>query len=188
MQPGHPAEILIRVSALVGRPCDFEFSKYVYVPQSTKDERELVRLPADRALAAVPALLESLNERQELALHSRVSASGVVLHIPMLDLIGPFCPAMVDPLRSLMGEFSVPEFWVYDTGRSAHVYGLGLLPDERLVKFFARSLLLNLPGREPIVDARWIGHRIYAECGSLRWSCNTKQYLQGPVKSGSFRT
>jgi hypothetical protein len=168
-------------------PCEYEFSKYVYVPQSTKDEREIARIPSANAAAALEPLLAGLNPLQELALHSRISCGGAYRHVPMLDLAERFSEAHLQALRGLMAEFEVGEFAVYHSGRSAHVYGLALLSDDRLRQFFARALLLNLPGKEPLVDSRWIGHRLYAGYGSLRWSCNTKQYLNWPKTIGVFK-
>jgi len=50
----------------------------------------------------------------------------------------------------MMHEFKVPEFAVYNTGRSAHVYGLGLLEQSEVLRFFGRALLLNLPDEPPL--------------------------------------
>ncbi|MGE3262342.1 MAG: hypothetical protein AB7K68_11230 [Bacteriovoracia bacterium] len=186
--PDHPAELLERLNRLMKGPFDYEFSKYVYVPQSTKDDREYLRVPSLEAAGKVDSLLGSLKAHQELALHSRLFRGSEVLHIPMLDLDQAFSDTHLAALNDLMREFGVSEFAVYNSGRSAHVYGLGLLSAERLNQFFARALLLNLPGKKPIVDARWIGHRLYAGYGSLRWSCNTKQYLGAPKAIGIFRS
>lgn len=188
MRENHPVELLDRFSLLAGAPFHYEFSKYVYVPQSTKDEREYARVPSVGAAQAMEPLLASLNPIQELALHSRIEVNGERLHFPMLDLAERFSEDHLQALRGLMAEFEVGEFAVYHSGRSAHVYGLALLSDERLRQFFARALLLNLPGKDPVVDSRWIGHRLYAGYGSLRWSCNTKQYLAWPKSIGIFKS
>lgn len=185
--PEHPAGLLERVNQLVPGPFDYEFSKYVYVPQSTKDDREYLRVPSPEVVGRVDSLLASLKGKQELALHSRIFRGSEVLHIPMLDLEEVFSEIHLAALTALMREFGIPAFAAYNSGRSAHVYGLGLLAPERLIQFFARALLLNLPGKKAIVDARWVGHRLYAGYGSLRWSCNTKQYLSAPKAIGIFR-
>ncbi|MGZ3695654.1 MAG: primase 1D-like protein [Bdellovibrionota bacterium] len=184
--PDHPSSLLPRLSLLGGVAFEFEFSKYVYIPQSTRDDREYIRVKGVEAFAQQASLLGALNPDQELALHSRIFLASGVKHIPMLDLAGKFSDLHRDSIAALMKEFTIKEFAVFDSGRSAHVYGIGLLSAERQIQFFARALLLNLPGKPDLVDSRWIGHRIYAGYGSLRWSCNTKQYLSTPKAIGLF--
>lgn len=184
--PSHPSGLLERISKLVGEPFEFEFSKYVYVPQSTRDDREYIRAQATEAAALYERVHASLGAAQEVALHSRIFKGSEELHIPMLDLAEEFSDNHLRAIRALMAEFGVKEFAVYHSGRSAHVYGLGLLSPPELMKFFGHALLLNLPGAAPLVDSRWIGHRVYAGYGSLRWSCNTKQYLSPPKAIGLF--
>lgn len=185
----HPSELLPLFQRLLPGSFTFEFSKYVYKPQSTIDERELVHISCEQAEAFLPELMQSLNPQQELALHSRIIlAQKEYFYFPMLDLLGKFEPWMIPALEGLMREFKIPQFAIYDSGRSGHVYGIHLLNQDQLIKFFSRALLLNLPGKDPMIDTRWIGHRIYAGYGSLRWSCNTKQYLAFPTKVGIFTT
>lgn len=189
MRDNHPVELLDQFCQLTGKGArfSFEFSKYVYVPQSTEDDREYLELTPGEVRAQLDELLAGLKPNQELAMHSRIFLGTQAQHFPMLDLAAQFSEAHLPPLRTLMLEFGIKEFAAYHSGRSAHIYGLGLLSDEALRKFFARALLLNFPGQEPLVDARWIGHRLYAGYGSLRWSCNTKQYLSWPKTIGIFR-
>jgi hypothetical protein len=184
--PEHPVGLIERINRLQPEPFEYEFSKYIYVPQSTKDDREYLRLPSAQALNKYEELLLGLKEKQELALHSRIFNGSECLHFPMLDLAEEFSDLHVKAISSLMCEFNIPQFAAYHSGRSAHIYGLGLLTGEKMIQFLARALLLNLPGKETIVDSRWIGHRIYAGYGSLRWSCNTKQYLSAPKAIGLF--
>jgi hypothetical protein len=133
------------------------------------------------------SLLGGLGPGQDLALHSKLRLTGGArAHIPMLDLQGEFREAWVDPIRALLTGFGVERFAVYATGRSAHVYGLSPIAEADLVPYFARALLLNLPEEEPIVDVRWIGHRLEAGYGSLRWSCNGPRYLRKPELAGVY--
>lgn len=184
---GHPIELLNFYLDSYG-PFELEFSKYVYRPRSTVDDREYFRAPAGEATRYYRELEASLQPGQDLALHSTFSfGESNKRHIPMMDLMGKFEEAWVEPIGRMLGLFGVGEFAVYGTGRSAHVYGLGLIAPEQIMPFFARSLLLNLPDQAPIVDSRWIGHRLLAGYGSLRWSCNGGQYLQKPELIGRFR-
>jgi hypothetical protein len=188
LSPGsHPVDLLDFFTAAFGQ-FELEFSKYIYRPRSTLDDREYFRASAAEAFRRYKALEEGLLPSQDLALHSTITFSGSnKRHIPMMDLMGKFDESWVQPIGRAMALFGVEEFAVYSTGRSAHVYGLGLISPEQVTPFFARSLLLNLPDQPPIVDSRWIGHRLLAGYGSLRWSCNGEQYLQKPEWIGTFR-
>lgn len=184
---GHPVSLLPGFAALAGKTSRFEFSKYVYVPQSTADDREYVKADAASAAARAAELLGTLNPAQELAFHSRIfSEEGELRHVPMLDLAGPFGPTPLEGVAKLMREFAVEKFSVYLSGRSSHVYGHTLLSQDELYRFFAKALLLNLPDAPAIVDSRWIGHRLLAGYGSLRWSLNTPQYKKYPEHIGTY--
>jgi hypothetical protein len=185
--PGsHPIDLLDFYTAAFGS-FELEFSKYIYRPRSTVDDREYFRAPAADASRQYEALEAGLQPGQDLALHSTFTfAGGEKRHIPMMDLMGKFEPDWVEPIGRMMALFGIGEFAVYGTGRSAHVYGLGLISSAEVMPFFARSLLLNLPDQAPIVDSRWIGHRLLAGYGSLRWSCNGGQYLQKPELIRTF--
>lgn len=185
-QEKHPSRLLTHFSALLEPPFRFEFSKYIYKPQSTADEREYFSFTPTEAVDGAASLMNSLRPEQELAFHSRICAEGEVFHVPMLDLACNVDDHTAEALLAFMARFNIRSFELYRSGRSGHVYGLELLPDSLLTKFFAHALLLNLPGKPPLVDSRWIGHRLYAGYGSLRWSCNTKQYLQYPHRIGRY--
>jgi hypothetical protein len=183
----HPAALLELIAKQTGIPFAFEFSKYFYKPQSTEDEREYFSFPAADAYQLALEQMQKLAAPFDLALHSRLDLKHRgIHHIPMLDLACEMSDEIVPALTTFLREFGVKEFAVYSSGRSGHVYGLNLIPDTALTKYFARALLLNLPGKSPIVDSRWIGHRLYAGYGSLRWTCNSPQYLQLPTEYGRY--
>lgn len=189
MSLDHPNALLDFYIRAIPRNCILEFSKYVYRPRSTIDDREYFQIPGSQVAQTVPDLMKSLAPDQELAIHSLIQvATGRTVHIPMLDLMGTFQESYVKPIAQMMHEFKVPEFAVFNTGRSAHIYGLGLLEQQEVIRFFGRSLLLNLPDEPAIVDSRWVGHRTMAGYGSLRLTCNTKQYLQLPTLAGKFKS
>jgi hypothetical protein len=189
VNPGsHPIELVSFFLRSCGGPFAFEFSKYVYRPRSTEDDREYFRAEAESVREAYEKACTGLRPGQDIAVHSTLSfANGRKMHIPMIDLSGRFEEKWVTPIGRLMRAFGIGEFAIYSTGRSAHVYGLGLIAPEQVVHFFGHSLLLNLPDQAPIVDTRWVGHRLIAGYGSLRWSCNGGQYLQLPELLGRFK-
>src|SRR4051794_31048566 len=108
--PEHPVGLLERINRLQPEPFEYEFSRYIYIPQSTKDDREYLRLPSAEALSKYEELIQGLKGNQELALHSRIFTRGESLHFPMLDLSEEFSDLHVKAISSLMGEFNIPQF------------------------------------------------------------------------------
>ncbi|MGC1520222.1 MAG: hypothetical protein WA803_01670, partial [Steroidobacteraceae bacterium] len=78
------------------------------------------------------------------------------------------------------GNALTSSFLYFDSGRSFHAYGLQLISPGEWREFMAKLLLLNLPEGEHLIDARWVGHRLVAGYGALRWSANSDFYLQVP--------
>lgn len=182
----HPLEFAKCFAENLDQAVTLQFARYIYQPQSTKDDREYFTLKSSDLPQNFPRLFHELKPKQEIALQSKFEVKGKHFHIPMLDLLSRFNETMIPGLKALMNEFGVKEFWVYETGRSAHVYGLQPIDSDQLISFFGKALLLNLPGKEAVVDSRWVGHRIVARNGSLRWSCNSEQYHQLPKKLGEY--
>lgn len=162
-----------------------EFSRYRYKPQSLFDDRSIFSLNyielTDDWLSKT---FDSLLPDEELAIHSAIKVDGKRYHIPMID----FCctPKQLEEAKRIVSKLlpnnisSTLNF--YDSGRSMHAYAASLLSPKEWIKFNGRLLLCNLPNKEPIVDSRWIGHRIIAGYSSLRISCNTPTYKKMPVK------
>jgi hypothetical protein len=184
----HPIRTLETIRDANPRLSSFEFAKYVYRPQSRRDERKTFTVDAqfvsDDWLAKEIA---SLAPNEELALQSRVKLhDGSYLHIPMIDFIASSADQSL-----AVGEWVDRAVFlhidIYATGRSFHGYGLRLLTDQDWQQFMGQLLLANLPGDPPVVDTRWIGHRLVAGYGALRWSRNTNVYRQLPKKLASLR-
>jgi len=83
-------------------------------------------------------------------------------------------------LPDLLDKDILQTLFFFNSGRSLHGYGLRLLTYVEWVSFMGTLLLLNLPNRNQIVDPRWVGHRLRAGYGALRWSFNTSHYLGFP--------
>ena len=90
---------------------------------------------------------------------------------------------LLKPLHDLQSYWSM-EFAIFDSGRSFHAYGNRLLSTEEWIQFMGSLLLLNEPGKNKLIDTRWIGHRLMAGYSSLRWSCNTRWYKRFPTFIG----
>jgi hypothetical protein len=165
----------------------FEFSRYVYRPQTIADERNVFFLPAPRLAEGFQEAFSALRPEEEIAINSRVYLrNGEMRHIPMLDLIGDFNPVNVPLVRACLADYSIPRFRLYSSGRSFHLYGVGCLAPERYEKFLGRALLMNLPGKADIVDQRWIGHRILGGFATLRWTNRSGYYLACPKFAGEY--
>ncbi len=159
---------------------ELEFSEYVYVPRSLVDQRRPFRLPArDLTASWLEERLSALSPGWELALHSRVYHRRQISHIRMID----FVSFTTDARRTLDGVLPGiidNSLYIFASGRSFHGYSLELLDPVAWIRFMGTLLLCNLPDKPPVVDQRWIGHRLIAGYAALRWSCNTVAYHQYP--------
>lgn len=169
----------------------FKFSKYIYIPNQVSDERECIDITEEEFIKenVIKCLINSLNDEQELAFHSEVkiiSTKGKVeyKHIPMIDFyINPqnfkYDLHYLHLNHLLTGKTKNPI--LFETGRSLHGYGNRLLSLTEWHEFMGRLLLVDQINREkPIIDTRWVGHRIIGGYSALRWSNNSGKYLSLP--------
>ena len=180
----HPIQLTKELIQRYTGELQFQFSKYTYVPQSVVDQRDsFVVKGSNLTDDYLVSTLDSLNKQQELAFHSLVKLPTTKMyHIPMIDFSGNGIQTNWQLFHSLLPSNILEEFHLYDSGRSFHGYSLHLLSQTEWVKFMAKLLLLNLPNQTPVVDSRWIGHRLTSGFGSLRWSHNTEYYQKMPKK------
>jgi hypothetical protein len=181
----HPIGILSRLAAIGGTPISFEFSRYHYEPRAIEDERKSFRVGLDEMDSWIESTTASLSlsNQEDLAFHSRVYLKNErIRHIPMVDFVGKLTAADLKRVDEAMRSFSIPEYEIYDSGRSLHLYGLALISHEEWLRFLGRTLLLNLPDEKEIVDGRWVGHRLMAGYGTLRWTKNHHRYQNLPTR------
>jgi len=160
----------------------FQFSKYIYKPDSLFDEREYLDIGSNEfSERKVIQLIESLNSDQELAIHSKLSVNGRTLHIPMVDFAmeGPLTFDTIYRLKQFLPKNVISNMAFYDSGRSLHAYSTTLISPKEWIEFMGRLLLVNKIDLE-IIDNRWIGHRLLGGYSSLRWSNSSGQYLSEP--------
>lgn len=110
---------------------------------------------------------KTLEPKHMLALLSQVeTCDGEILHIPMLDFQCPSSstalPLVISAVKALTRSSAG---LLLESGRSYHYYGMQLLTSEELITFLARAMLLG-----PIIDRRWIAHRLLDGMCSLRIS------------------
>jgi hypothetical protein len=184
----HPIELLPIYRELAERVSprghEYEFSRYVYVPQTISESRQIYRAAPDFFAEQLKEHAISLKANEEIALHSRVHlVSGSTAHIPMVDMGCQYIEPYLPELKCAFAYFGVPEFSIYSSGRSFHLYGHALLEsDAQFIQFMGRILLLNLPGKERVIDERWVGHRLMAGYSTLRWTNNNPHYKKMPAR------
>lgn len=168
----------------------FHFSRYVYTPDSLLDEREFLAVRGEDLDAGwVEEAMRHLASDQELAFHSNVTIDGRTWHIPMMDFCIPQLGARdIDRVRAFLPRQVFNMSAYYLSGTSFHAYSTRLLQPKDWLNFMGRMLLINRPGSSEIIDTRWVGHRLIAGYGSLRFSNNSGRYLGMPreISIGSF--
>lgn len=181
----HPIELIATLRARANRRLTLSFSCYFYQPQSPFDRRERFSVDAnDVSRAWLDQRFSRLQPGWDLALDSVVhQEKGGARHLPMIDFAtGQLGRAEFIHLRRVLGERRLRNLEFFASGRSFHAYGLELLKPKEWIEFMGRLLLLNLPGQPPLVDSRWIGHRLMAGYSALRWSANSAHYVGLPAR------
>jgi len=177
----HPIGFVRELAALSGDSISFEFSKYQYRPRMIDDERRTYRVHAEELRGWIETTDGLLREEEDLAFHSRVYVKNERLrHIPMVDFKERPSSSDLGMICNVLRTFQIDKVVLYDSGRSAHLYGVALITHEEWLRFLGRILLFNLPNDREIIDTRWVGHRLMAGYGTLRWTKNNPHYLAMP--------
>jgi hypothetical protein len=120
------------------------------------DERS-IRLEA-RSLSesVMEQLIKNLVPGYGLAFSSRVILkSGQQAHLPLLDFRCPPSAANASSIKRAVAAMGQNEGALVESGRSYHFYGFGPLDQSAWLSFVGRAILFS-----PIVDTRYLGHRI----------------------------
>lgn len=160
---------------------------YTYIPSSLSDPHKEFRVVLSEVNTDwLDNKIKCMRPSEELAINSKVYFDhDVSRYIPMVDLgISKFTSDIFGVINDFMSQWNM-DFFVFDSGRSMHLYGKELLDSHDVwVKFMGSLLLLNQRGGRNIIDTRWVGHRLLGGQSSLRWSNNTMQYKRYPVYIG----
>lgn len=176
----HPIMLAAGWASTLGPGWIAEFSKYRYIPQSFEDQRERIKVPLDEVTSSwLRSQFLSLESGQDLAMHSRLTLDRRVRHIPMIDC-ATSSRQSVRELQSLLSGVIKADVRLFWSGRSFHCYGIKPVTVTGWARLMGIALLANLPDVEPIVDTRWVGHRLLGGYSALRWSANSPHYLQFP--------
>lgn len=178
----HPCEFLSEFFFSKYPEFEFEFSVYRYFPRAIEDQRRVFRCVGSEINSEwIWGQIRDLDSEHDLAIHSGVfTKDETVGHIPMVDFYAEVRLPEYKQLTSIVKEFGVNGFGIFETGRSFHGYGDCLILGERWHEYMGTLLLVNPPEGPSVVDARWIGHRLRSGFGSLRLSKNSTHYLSLP--------
>lgn len=160
-----------------------EFSLYSYKPQSILDDRTTISVKVeDFDRLWLENVLTQMREGEELAFHSKVKKGNRNLHVPLIDFScsSSNLDLAKNKLRKVLANNIVSGLQYYDSGRSMHAYGSCLMQKKEWLEVMGALLLANFPNELPIVDSRWIGHRLMGGFTSLRWTSNSGAYLKVP--------
>ncbi len=116
-------------------------------------------------------------------MHSTLTQGRRIKHVPMIDFAVK--PGMAAEVITWTDHHLGIDLQLFDSGRSFHGYGIRPISETQWVRLMGLLLLGNAPNREPVVDARWIGHRLLAGYSSLRWSNNSTHYTRWPTLTRS---
>lgn len=177
----HPLSIVLEIIELYGDDIDFEFSHYTYKRNTIEDTRTTFKVSAKSITEDfLIELCDKAPSGNNLALHSTVYfKNGIIKHIPMIDLATRAVGVIRKILNVLPDELTNKMIW-FESGRSFHGYGTYLISPQNWIQLMGRLLLANQPQQHPVVDPRWIGHRLIAGYSALRWTKNTDDYIQIP--------
>lgn len=177
----HPRFIVHKLIEIYGHDLVFEFSYYTYKKNTLVDERRTFKvLSKDITDEYLIDLCKETPNGNNLALHSTIYLNnGSIKHIPMVDL-STKAVGVISSVLNVLPKLLVSKMIWYESGRSFHGYGTKLISNEEWIQLMGRLLLVNQPQQQPIVDSRWIGHRLIAGYSALRWTKNTDDYIQVP--------
>lgn len=186
----HPISIYIeylKQNKLVDINSTFSFKKYIYKKTEFKDEYKEYGVTLSHInLDWLRDEINSLSPIEELAINSTIKTNHKKIYLPLVDLSPRDITnkASHDVINKLLDYWKM-DFFVFDSGRSFHLYGTKPFHTKsNWLKFTASLLLLNEPGKQILIDTRWVGHRLMAGFSSLRLSNNTDQYKRYPLFIG----
>ncbi len=132
------------------------------------ESRSWIKVPTDDLCSWLPSMQAQCQVRGEaLALYSRCqNKDRRVLHIPMMDFrikSGEGNAHHLILLSAALQRLGQCRGVLLDSGNSYHYYGFELLTPAQWKRFMTACILLD-----PLVDVRYISHRMLAGKASLR--------------------
>lgn len=106
--------------------------------------------------------------------------SGVIEHLPALDFHLPISQLNQKLVEQAARRLDLEHAAIVESGRSYHVYGLCTLTQHDWSHFMLRALLLS-----PIIDSRYIAHRLLAGRSVLRINATPAKPIE-PIVVAAF--
>ena len=186
----HPIELIL--SGFKEKEMVFCFDKYkIKTKEQTQWECPREKIKISKNILNFDRLINTLQSDQELALTSCVEFKQQNWHIPMVDLALPINDIeniflnnlqFIDSNSILAKIQKETLIGYYNSGRAGHIYWATLLTKQEWQQFLGELLVIS--AREKNVslfaDIRWIGHSLRRDYSCLRWTNNSKSYLQIP--------
>jgi len=120
------------------------------------DEHHIELAGSEVTVERINSLVKELKEGFVLAISSKVQLNdGGIAHIPMMDFRCAPSHMNKEVVKKALSSMGENAGLLIDSGRSYHFYGVHLLTPDAWVKFLAMGILFT-----PIVDARYIAHRL----------------------------
>ena len=181
----HPIRFAQSLAEKLGAGWKLSFSSYFYRPSSVFDERFIFWVDAAEVTDDwLSSQLEGLPEGWELAFNSTIRDDrGRTHHVGLIDFAeDATIISAQSAVHRMLGDDALRSLSIYDSGRSYHGYISELMIPKEWRSFLGRLLLMNGVSSAPVVDSRWIGHRLLGDYCALRWSMNTSWYRSMPKK------
>lgn len=160
----------------------FSLARYALDPETCTYRRKVTWVDASSFLIETVELLSSMDINEELALQSATIVNGRMMHIPMIDFENPDLQTCVNSCARVLSAEELSRYIFFRSGRSYHAYQARLISRNCWLSHMGKLLLVNARGSEPVVDTRWIGHRLASGAAALRWTCNSGRYLVEPFR------
>jgi len=175
----HPIEFTESLLKAHTRICGVQISVYRYHPESLWDDRTTYNISVNHLRSRYESLLSRIKDDEDIAFDSVVTMTNgrTKKHFGLVDFNTSLRERAEEASDLLVREYNAPQAALAFSGRSYHLYLGILLSHVAWVRFMGRVLLLNLRSQPPVIDSRWVGHRLIGGCASLRWSAKGRPHL-----------
>jgi hypothetical protein len=181
----HPIEFVESLIAADKQIAKVRLSVYRYHPESLFDDRTSYIVPGEQLRAKYEMLRGQLLDNEDIAFHSVITVCDkreLARHFGLVDFVAADITSVERAAEVLVAEYASPPCALVHSGRSYHLYMGMLLTRSSWTKFMGRLLLLNPRNGPPVIDARWVGHRLMGGYSALRWSAKHSSHLPEIVR------
>jgi hypothetical protein len=165
-----------------------ELGIYTYVPQTNTDpNRIIIKTPPEKLSDTYHKMQQTLRNDEDIAFQSRIHTQRGVFQTLLVDFATSKLKYAQETAMQITSFSKTPYALLVFSGRSFHLYAFSFYMKTQWIQHMGQCLLLNKKNEEKIVDDRWIGYRLIQGYGSLRLTCNNKNYLTEPYVINIFK-